>query len=175
MKRNEAEPLISISECARQLGLHKSTLSRQIAQKRIRTHAGGVRLSEVRADRSATIPMRSVSRVANRARLYIDTYKKRHDNEYMALVETIEPLLLKSNSADFMGAAFSLCLVLLVYCVVYEEEDKVDDTSGWTWDEGEAVENGAAAEAAAAVRRIISQQLCTQRELIAQRRGQLRK
>ncbi|WP_338688281.1 hypothetical protein V5279_23520 [Bradyrhizobium sp. 26S5] len=173
---NKAEPLISISEAARQLGLHKSTLSRQIGQKRIRTHGGRVRLSEVKADRSNTIPMRSATRAANRARAYVETFKKRHNEEYMELAEILEPLLPKSNSGDFMSASFSLCLAVLVYCVIYEETNEYE-TSGieWTWQEGEAVENGAAAGAAAAVRRIISQHVRMQRELIAQNRGQLRK
>jgi hypothetical protein len=49
------DDLVSISEAARQLGLDKSTLSRQIKAKRIRSHGGKVRVAEVRADRSANI------------------------------------------------------------------------------------------------------------------------
>jgi excisionase family DNA binding protein len=51
------DDLVSISEAARQLRLNKSTLSRQIKAKRIRSHGGKVRISEVRADRSANIPI----------------------------------------------------------------------------------------------------------------------
>jgi excisionase family DNA binding protein len=61
MQLNEIEgvddDLVSISEAARQLKLNKSTLSRQIKAKRIRSHGGKVRISEVRADRSANIPV----------------------------------------------------------------------------------------------------------------------
>ncbi len=48
---DDAEPLISVSEAARALGLNKSTLSRQIAKGSLRSHQGKVRLSEVTADR----------------------------------------------------------------------------------------------------------------------------
>lgn len=50
-----AEPLISISAAAREIGLNKSTLSRQIKAGSIRSHDGMVRLSEVLEDRANNI------------------------------------------------------------------------------------------------------------------------
>jgi uncharacterized small protein (DUF1192 family) len=69
MQQNEPEvrtdDLVSISEAARQLGLNKSTLSRQIKAKRIRSYDGKVRLSEVRADRKANVAYLVSSRHAS--------------------------------------------------------------------------------------------------------------
>jgi hypothetical protein len=50
-----AEPLISIAEAAREIGVNKSTLSRQVISKAIRSHDGKVRLSEVLEDRANNI------------------------------------------------------------------------------------------------------------------------
>lgn len=49
------DPLISITECARNIGINKSTLSRQIKSGLIRSHDGAVRLSEVLEDRANNI------------------------------------------------------------------------------------------------------------------------
>lgn len=49
--------LISISEAARQVGINKSTLSRQVDSGAIRSHGGKVVLSEVLADRAANIDL----------------------------------------------------------------------------------------------------------------------
>lgn len=49
------DPLISIAEAARKIGLNKSTLSRQIKAGSIRAHGGKVRLSEVLTDRADNI------------------------------------------------------------------------------------------------------------------------
>lgn len=49
------DPLISIAECARNIGINKSTLSRQIKSGLIRSHDGAVRLSEVLEDRANNI------------------------------------------------------------------------------------------------------------------------
>jgi hypothetical protein len=49
------EPLISIAAAAREIGLNKSTLSRQIKAGSIRSHGGFVRLSEVLEDRANNI------------------------------------------------------------------------------------------------------------------------
>jgi hypothetical protein len=49
------DPLISIGKCAREIGLNKSTLSRQIKAGLIRSHDGSVRLSEVLEDRANNI------------------------------------------------------------------------------------------------------------------------
>lgn len=49
------EPLISIAAAAREVGLNKSTLSRQVNSKAIRSHGGKVRLSEVYEDRAKNI------------------------------------------------------------------------------------------------------------------------
>jgi excisionase family DNA binding protein len=72
MQLNEIEgtddDLVSISEAARQLRLNKSTLSRQIKAKRIRSHGGKVRISEVRADRSANIPIQIGRNTRNNSR-----------------------------------------------------------------------------------------------------------
>lgn len=49
------EPLISVAAAARQVGVNKSTLHRQIADKKVRSHDGMVRLSEVYEDRAKNI------------------------------------------------------------------------------------------------------------------------
>lgn len=49
------EPLISIAAAAREIGINKSTLSRQVADGKIRSHDGKVRLSEVYEDRAKNI------------------------------------------------------------------------------------------------------------------------
>ena len=49
------EPLISIAAAAREIGLNKSTLSRQVASGAIRSHDGKVKLSEVYEDRAKNI------------------------------------------------------------------------------------------------------------------------
>jgi hypothetical protein len=49
------EPLISIAAAAREIGLNKSTLSRQVKSGAIRSHDGMVRLSEVYEDRVKNI------------------------------------------------------------------------------------------------------------------------
>jgi hypothetical protein len=49
------EPLISIAAAAREIGLNKSTLSRQVESGKIRSHDGKVRLSEVYEDRAKNI------------------------------------------------------------------------------------------------------------------------
>jgi hypothetical protein len=46
-----SEPLIGITECARQIGICHSTLSRQVKRGQVRSHGGKVRLSEVIYDR----------------------------------------------------------------------------------------------------------------------------
>jgi hypothetical protein len=60
------EPLVSVSEAARQIGRAQSTLSRQIASGAIRAHNGKVKLSEVLSDRAANLHPRA-KRVATRA------------------------------------------------------------------------------------------------------------
>jgi hypothetical protein len=49
------DPLISIAEAARKVGVNKSTLSRQVKSGAIRSYAGLVRLSEVLEDRAKNI------------------------------------------------------------------------------------------------------------------------
>jgi excisionase family DNA binding protein len=51
----ENDGLISIREAAKALGLSHSTLSRQIAAGKVRSHGGRVRIDEVRADRNANL------------------------------------------------------------------------------------------------------------------------
>lgn len=51
------DPLISISAAAREIGVHQSTLSKQVREGAIRSHDGKVRLSEVLADRAANIDL----------------------------------------------------------------------------------------------------------------------
>lgn len=51
------DPLISISAAAREIGVHQSTLSKQVREGAIRSHDGRVRLSEVLADRAANIDL----------------------------------------------------------------------------------------------------------------------
>lgn len=62
------EPLISISEAARQIGINKSTLSRQVESRAIRSHDGKVRLSEVVADRSANVNLAQSRRRSAKAK-----------------------------------------------------------------------------------------------------------
>lgn len=47
----DTEPLIGITEAARQVGVSHSTLSRQVKRGQVRSHDGKVRLSEVIYDR----------------------------------------------------------------------------------------------------------------------------
>jgi hypothetical protein len=49
------EPLISLGKAAKEVGINKSTLSRQIKAGSIRSHDGKVRLSEVLEDRANNI------------------------------------------------------------------------------------------------------------------------
>jgi hypothetical protein len=49
--------LISIGEAARQVGINKSTLSRQVKSGAVRSHKGKVVLSEVLADRASNIDL----------------------------------------------------------------------------------------------------------------------
>jgi hypothetical protein len=49
------ESLVSLSAAARELGINKSTLSRQVRKGMIRTWGGRVRISEVKADREANL------------------------------------------------------------------------------------------------------------------------
>jgi hypothetical protein len=49
------DPLISISEAARKVGVNRSTLHRQVKSGAIRSHDGLVRLSEVLEDRARNI------------------------------------------------------------------------------------------------------------------------
>jgi transcriptional regulator of acetoin/glycerol metabolism len=53
-----ADDLIRVSEAARQIGLNRSTLTRQVKAGLIRSHNGLVRLSEVLEDRAANIEAR---------------------------------------------------------------------------------------------------------------------
>jgi transposase-like protein len=52
-----SDDLISIAEAARQIGVNKSTLARQVKAGSIRSHDGKVRLSEVLEDRAANIDL----------------------------------------------------------------------------------------------------------------------
>lgn len=47
----DSDALVSIAEAARDVGVHRSTLSRQVQAGKVRSHDGKVRLSEVIADR----------------------------------------------------------------------------------------------------------------------------
>lgn len=57
----KTDDLISISEAARRVKVHKSTLSRQIRDGQIRSHSGKVRLAEVLEDRAANIDLRPIA------------------------------------------------------------------------------------------------------------------
>lgn len=58
------EPLISISDAAKRIGVNKSTLSRQIKTGSIRSHRGKVLFSEVLEDRAANIDLTHSRRTA---------------------------------------------------------------------------------------------------------------
>ncbi len=51
------DPLLSVSAAAREIGVHQSTLSKQVREGAVRSHDGKVRLSEVLADRAANIDL----------------------------------------------------------------------------------------------------------------------
>ena len=51
----DEERLVSISEASKIIGVHRSTLQRQVKKGAVRSHNGRVRLSEVQADRSANL------------------------------------------------------------------------------------------------------------------------
>jgi hypothetical protein len=51
------DEFISIAEAAKQIGINKSTLSRQVKAKAVRSHNGKVRLSEVYEDRANNIDL----------------------------------------------------------------------------------------------------------------------
>jgi hypothetical protein len=51
----EIDGLISIAEAAKEVGVNRSTLTRQVSSGAIRSHGGKVRLSEVYADRASNI------------------------------------------------------------------------------------------------------------------------
>ncbi len=53
----QLDPLVSISAAAREIGVHQSTLSKQVREGAVRSHDGRVRLSEVLADRAANIDL----------------------------------------------------------------------------------------------------------------------
>lgn len=52
---NRTEPLLSVAAAAREIGVHKSTLARQIRSGAVRSHEGKVRVFEVRADRKRRV------------------------------------------------------------------------------------------------------------------------
>ncbi len=65
MQKN-ADPLLSVTEAAAQIGVNRSTLFRQIKAGAVRSHEGKVRLSELLADRAANIDLTRSRRHAGR-------------------------------------------------------------------------------------------------------------
>jgi hypothetical protein len=55
MRMSDGDPLMCVAAAAREIGLNRSTLARQVNAGAIRSHGGKVRLSEVLADRAANI------------------------------------------------------------------------------------------------------------------------
>ena len=68
------DPLISIPEAAKIIGVNRTTLGRQVRGGAVRSHDGKVRLSEVLQDREANIDL---------------TRSKRHDGKIDADVKTV--------------------------------------------------------------------------------------
>ena len=56
------DDLVTLTEAAARIGVHKSTLSRQVAKGQIRSHDGRVRIAEVLADRSANVDLSNPGR-----------------------------------------------------------------------------------------------------------------
>lgn len=54
---DDVEPLITITAAAREIGLDRSVLGKQVRSGAVRSHDGKVRLSEVLADRAANIDL----------------------------------------------------------------------------------------------------------------------
>ena len=65
MRQSDADPLLSIRQAAKQVGLDKSVLARQVKAGLIRSHEGKVRVSEVLADRAANIDLTRSHRAKN--------------------------------------------------------------------------------------------------------------
>lgn len=55
--KSEVDPLITVPAAARAIGIDRSTLSKQVRSRAVRSHDGKVRLSEVLADRAANIDL----------------------------------------------------------------------------------------------------------------------
>ena len=55
--QHDPDPLISIKAAAEKIGVNRSTLSRQVRDKQVRSHKGKVRLSEVLEDRANNIDL----------------------------------------------------------------------------------------------------------------------
>src|SRR5258708_7690286 len=53
MRMSDGDPLMCVAAAAREIGLNRSTLARQVNAGAIRRHGGKVRLSEVYADGGA--------------------------------------------------------------------------------------------------------------------------
>jgi hypothetical protein len=57
-KSSKREPYITVAQAARELGITRQVLSRQVKAGQVRSRGGKVRLSEVRADRAAHVAPR---------------------------------------------------------------------------------------------------------------------
>jgi transposase-like protein len=151
------EPLISVAEAAREIGLNRSTLSRQVNAGRIRSHDGQVRLSEVLADRKAKIAC-SVGGQRERSTAALAAMLRNRE----AIIDEMTQALNRIDSAD---DAFSVGIFLLAWCsnMAIGDDDDDDDDASWTFEEGESVLMNTVANTIGAVRKLISQQVKTQR------------
>jgi hypothetical protein len=70
----DKEPLLSLSQAARAIGVNKSTISRQIRDGQIRSQDGKVKLSELRVDRKNNLRHADPEPTFARARAVKETY-----------------------------------------------------------------------------------------------------
>jgi len=123
------EPLISLSEAARKIGLNKSTLSRQVKAGTIRSHDGKVRLSEVLEDRANNIAVALREPVASGATSAVIDGVVMSINDAKALKETY---LARSAKLKFETDSKNLVDVDVVHKAVFDlaRRDR-DSWSNW--------------------------------------------
>jgi hypothetical protein len=103
MQRTD-DPLISIAAAAQNLGLNRSTLTRQVNEGSIRAHGGKVRLSEVIEDRAKNINERRGGRQREANSLRAEPVARAEDaTRYATADATNEPWLIWMDLSD--GAA----------------------------------------------------------------------
>jgi hypothetical protein len=154
MRMSDGDPLMCVAAAAREIGLNRSTLCRQVNAGRVRSHDGRVRLSEVLADRKAMGACAGRQRERSTAALSALLGNRE------ATIEEMTQALDRIDSAD---DAFSVGVFLLAWCSSMAIDDDDDDDSSWTFEEGETVLVKTVANTIGAVKKLIHQQLKVQR------------